>query len=139
MAGYSGTPLVQKLGVKAGHKVSLIKAPAGFRQELGALPDQARFSGAANGPLDVVLLFVKSRGELEAQFGDLAKRLASAGMLWVAWPKKASGVATDLTENVVREIGLEGGLVDIKVCAVDEVWSGLKFVIRLKDRPKAAR
>ena len=139
MAGYSGTPLVQKLGVKVGHKVSLVKAPAGFKQELGPLPEEARFTSAQQSPLQVVLLFVKSRADLESQFGELARRLEPAGMLWVAWPKKASGVATDLTENVVREVGLQAGLVDIKVCAVNEVWSGLKFVIRVKDRPKAAR
>jgi hypothetical protein len=86
-------------------------------------------------PLDFAIVFVKSAADLKKKFAKVAKQLAPAGMLWVSWPKKASGVATDLNENDVRDIGLKAGLVDVKVCAVNEIWSGLKFVIRVKDRP----
>ncbi len=136
MAGYSGTPLVRKLGVKEDHQVALVHAPADFGQTLGQLPAGVTVAHSANGdePLDVIVYFVKSAQELRRQFPVLARRLTSAGGLWVAWPKKASGVATDLSEGVVRAVGLEAGLVDNKVCAIDEVWSGLRFVIRLKDR-----
>ena len=125
MAGYSGTPLAQKLGIKPGASVALVHAPAGF--ELGVLAN-----GAA--PFDVLLAFFTEAGELAGGFGDLACQLKPNGGLWIAWPKKASGVASDLNENVVREIGLAAGLVDNKVCAVDETWSGLRFVYRLADR-----
>jgi hypothetical protein len=134
MAGYSGTPLVQKLGIKPNARLHLVNAPPDFAVTLGPLPAGVeRFGGTAK-ELDVVLLFVTERAALAERFPKAAARLASAGMLWVAWPKKASGVATDLTENVVRDIGLAAGLVDTKVCAIDDVWSGLKFVYRLKDR-----
>jgi hypothetical protein len=137
MAGYSGTPLPTKLGIKEGHRVALIGAPRGFERTLGALPAGAATRTDARGAgLDVILLFTKRRSELERRFAALATKLAPAGGLWVAWPKQASGVATDLTEGVVRAIGLARGLVDNKVCAVDDVWSGLRFVIRLKDRPR---
>ena len=134
MAGYSGTPLVKKLGIKPGHSIALLYPPAGFENELVDLPKDVKRGEAAKPPLDLVLLFVKSAAELKKEFGRQAKRLAPAGMLWVSWPKKASGVVTDLSENVVREHGLKVGLVDVKVCAVNEIWSGLKFVILLKDR-----
>jgi hypothetical protein len=137
MAGYSGTPLVQKLGIKPDHAVGLAGAPAGFLDYLGPLPGGATVVHDAKARLDVALLFVTAAAELARQFPRLAKRLNPAGGLWVAWPKKASGVATDLTEDVVRRIGLDVGLVDNKVCAIDDVWSGLRFVIRLQDRPKA--
>jgi hypothetical protein len=134
MAGYSGTPLPQKLGIKEQFRVALLDLPADVRDELkDAL---AGCHVAKNGPLDFAMTFVKSSNELRKRFPRLAKQLAPAGMLWVSWPKKTSGVATDLTENEVRNIGLEAGLVDVKVCAVNEVWSGLKFVIRVKDRAK---
>lgn len=144
VAGYSGTPLPKKLGIKQGHRVALIGAPAGFEKTLGPLPDDVGLTAGARGkaPLDVVVLFTKKKADLVRRFARLAERLAPAGGLWVAWPKKASCVATDLTEGVVREHGLAAGLVDNKICAVDETWSGLRFVIRLKDRPrgkKAAR
>ncbi len=138
-AGYSGTPLVKKLGIKDGFRIALVGAPDGFRTELEGLPDNVSFVTSVKGQLDFVLFFVKTRSELMRNFSRLASALKPAGMLWVAWPKKASGVATDLSDGVVREIGLDGGLVDVKVCAVNEVWSGLKFVIRVKDRPKASR
>lgn len=135
MAGYSETPLAKKLGIKEGFRVALVGAPAGFRRELVGLPDGVKFVTSVQTSLDVILFFVKSQFELTQNFTRLASRLAPAGMLWIAWPKKASGVMTDLSDNSVRQIGLDAGLVDVKVCAVNEVWSGLKFVIRVRDRP----
>jgi len=136
MAGYSGTPLPKKLGLKEAQRLALLNAPAGF--SLGALPDGAQTSTKLAGkePLDVIVLFVKARAALQKQFAPAAKRLTPAGRLWVAWPKKASGVKTDLTEDVAREVGLPEGLVDNKVCAIDETWSGLQFVWRLENRPR---
>jgi hypothetical protein len=134
MAGYSGTPLVQKIGIKPGHRVVLRNHPASFLEDLGKLPDGAQSSDRLSGKANVVVYFSDKRAALEKDFSRLSDALASDGMLWIGWPKKASGRPTDLTENVVREIGLERGLVDVKVCAIDETWSGLKFVIRLKDR-----
>ena len=130
--GYSGTPLVQKLGIKPGARLQFVSPPPKLPRLLGPLPTGA--NAATRGTLDFALLFVQQLGELTAQFGRLRDRLESNGMLWVAWPKKTSGVATDLTENVVRDFGLNHGLVDVKVCAIDETWSGLKFVRRLSDR-----
>jgi hypothetical protein len=127
-AGYSGKPLVTKLGIKPGHRIALVSAPAGFR--LDGLPEDVRGLGPSARELDVVMLFVKSRAELARGFKRETARLASGGMLWVAWPKKASGVKTDMTEDVVREIVLPAGWVDVKVCAVDETWSGLKILRR---------
>ena len=137
MAGYSGTPLSKKLGIKEGFRVALVGAPAGFRRELVDLPKQISFVTSLEDDLDLILFFTKSRAELSANFSRLSSKLAPAGMLWIAWPKKASGVETDLSDYVVRDTGLEAGLVDVKVCAVNDVWSGLKFVIRVKDRPRA--
>jgi hypothetical protein len=139
MAGYSGTPLVKKLGIKKGFRVALLGAPDGFRGELEELPDGVSFVTSIQGQLDLVLFFAKTRSELTRNFSRLATKFAPAGMLWIAWPKRASGVATDLSDGVVREIGLDAGLVDVKVCAINEIWSGLKFVIRVKDRPKASK
>ena len=136
MAGYSATPLARKLGFKENFRAALVNAPEDFGATLGELPGGVRFVGPGRGPLDLVVLFVEGRREMEKAFVKLAARLAPAGMLWVAWPKKSSGVETDLSETVVRETGLALGLVDTKVCAVDETWSGLRFVIRLKDRPR---
>jgi hypothetical protein len=137
MAGYSGTPLVKKLGFKPGFRVAFPGAPGDFLPTLGDLPDDVsiRPRHEGEGPLDLVVLFVTSRADLTPTFSATSSELTPAGMLWVAWPKKASGVATDLDENVIREIGLAAGLVDVKVCAIDDVWSGLKFVTRVKDRP----
>lgn len=139
MAGYSGTPLAKKLGIKEECRVALINEPPGFRETLDALPANVAFLNRSAKSLDLILLFVKLHSELSANFAKLASKLAPAGMLWIAWPKRASGVQTDLTENLVRDVGLKVGLVDTKVCAIDEVWSGLKFVIRLKDRPGAGK
>ena len=129
MAGYSGTPLAKKLGIKEKFRVA-----AEVKAELKSALASCQI--AKDGPVDFAMIFVKTAGELKKQFPRLAKLLAPSGMLWVSWPKKASGVASDIGENDVRRIGLEAGLVDVKVCAVNEVWSGLKFVIRVKDRPQ---
>ena len=136
MAGYSGTPLAKKLGFKEGFRASLVNEPAGFRSELEDLPPGISFVTSIQPNLDLILFFAKSQEELIANFPRLAAKLAPTGMLWIAWPKRTSGVVTDLSDNAVREIGLEAGLVDVKVCAVNQVWSGLKFVIRVKDRPR---
>jgi hypothetical protein len=130
--GYSGTPLVEKLGIKPGARLQFVSKPKELAGLLGELP--AGYRMASRGALDFALLFVKARSDLRRGFARLRDRLEPNGMLWVAWPKKASGVATDLTEGVVRSFGLQSGLVDVKVCAVDDTWSGLKFVRRLKDR-----
>lgn len=136
MAGYSGTPLVKKLGIKPKCEVAFVNAPRNFLHQL-ELPMGVKVQSISRSSnLDFVLLFVKTRTILTGAFTQCAQKLKSDGMLWVSWPKRASGVATDLNENIVREIGLAAGLVDVKVCAVDEIWSGLKFVYRLKDRPK---
>lgn len=119
--------------MKPGAAVALIHEPPNFEAALAPLPENVQFATA---PYDVVLAFFTRLSEVENEFAGLAERLQPAGGLWVAWPKKSSGVATDLNENVIREIGLAAGLVDNKVCAVTDVWSGLRFVYRLKDRPK---
>jgi hypothetical protein len=133
MAGYSGTPLIQKIGIKAGHRIVLRNHPETFLKELGPLPEGAMQSNG--GQANVVVCFTERLVDLKKAFPAMAGKLAPDGMLWISWPKKASGRPTDLTEDVVRKVGLECGLVDVKVCAIDETWSGLKFVIRLKDRP----
>jgi len=135
MPGYSGTPLPKKLGIKEGFRVCLVDAPADVRAELKA--ELAKCEVPRSGPIDFAMVFTKSKGALPKAFARVAEQLVSAGMLWVSWPKKTSGVATDVDENVVRAIGLAAGLVDVKVCAVTEIWSGLKFVRRLKDREKS--
>jgi hypothetical protein len=134
-AGYSGTPLIQKLGIKANSRVLLFGAPTEF--SLGSLPAGAKLAPARGaGRADVVLCFAKDQRALVSRFAPAAERLETNGGLWVAWPKKASGVTTDLDENLVRELGLSAGLVDNKVCAIDATWSGLRFVVRLRDRPR---
>ena len=134
MAGYSGTPLIKKLGIKEGFRVAIVDGPQNFAKELGPLPTGATALGRPTRSMDFVLVFTKSAAALKRDFARLAKCLAPTGMLWISWPKKSSGVDTDLSENIVREIGLDAGLVDVKVCAVNDVWSGLKFVYRLSDR-----
>lgn len=136
MAGYSGTPLSQKLGIKPGSRVALVRAPEGFEHALEPMPDGARLRHQARGEHDVVLFFATRLAELERRFDTLARATQTAGGLWIAWPKRTAGVATDLRESIVRETGLAHGLVDNKVCAVDDTWSGLRFVYRLVDRPK---
>ena len=134
MAGYSGTPLATKLGIKEGHRLAFVGAPPGYRELLGELPRGVDCGDELTGTLDLIQLFAASRAELEPVLRQAIEHLAMAGALWVSWPKRASGVATDLDENVVRRIGLDLGVVDVKVCAVDQTWSGLKFVRRLRDR-----
>jgi hypothetical protein len=139
MAGYSATPLPRKLGLKAGARLGLMGAPKGFAQTLGALPLGVTTSDATRGSseLDVIVCFASSRAELVRILPKAHQRLHPSGGLWICWPKKASGVVTDVTENDVRSLGLAAGLVDNKVCAVDETWSGLRLVVRIEDRPKA--
>jgi hypothetical protein len=134
MAGYSGTPLIKKLGIKEGFAFALIDAPKNFRKELGMLPANVKVVVSSDKRLDLIMLFVTSERGLIGKFSLLASKLSPAGMLWVAWPKKSSGVPTDLSFSTVQRVGLDAGLVDVKICAVNDVWSGLKFVYRLKDR-----
>jgi hypothetical protein len=136
-AGYSGTPLPRKLGIRDGHRVLLVRAPAGF--DLGDLHSVdlhdvvlQRRAGAT--PYDVILAFAPDQRTLDRIFSGLARRLVSNGGLWIAWPKRSSGVPSDLDDNTVRAVGLAAGLVDNKVCAIDEIWSGQRFVVRLRDR-----
>ena len=135
MAGYSGTPLIKKLGIKENFNVAFVNAPDGYERSL-ELPRTLIVSSRSKKPLDFVQLFVKTRRELEQKFPQYSARLSPSSMFWISWPKKSSGVVTDLTEDVIRAIGLANGMVDVKVCAVDDIWSGLKFVFRLQDRPK---
>jgi hypothetical protein len=137
VAGYSGTPLARKLGIGAGASVALLGAPAGLEAELDPLPEGVRITRRLGRDHDVAVLFATARADLARRFPQVAARIRPAGGLWVAWPKRSSGVATDLTEDVLREVGLPHGLVDNKVCAVTEVWSGLRFVWRKEHRPTA--
>jgi hypothetical protein len=132
---YSGTPLARKLGIGPGAVVGLIGAPDGFYGAIRALPDGVRVRRRPLGPCDVIVSFHRRRAELQRRLPALRGALADAGGLWLAWPKRTSGVQTDLDERVVRELGLGVGLVDNKVCAIDCTWSGLRFVYRLVDRP----
>ena len=141
MAGYSGTPLTKKLGIKDGHRLALLGAPTGFPGTLDPLPEEVHVAKSLRGKLsfDVLVLFCDKLTELERKLPLAVKRLATDGGLWISWPKEASGLPTDLTGDVVRATGLATGLVDNKVCAIDETWSGLRFVFRLKDRPARRR
>ena len=134
MAGYSGTPLVKKLGIKEGHRLAFPGAPEGFEELLGELPAGARVKNRASGPLDVIVFFTRSRAELARRLPALRGAMDPAAGLWIAWPKRSSGVETDITEDVARDLGADNALVDNKVCAIDETWSGLRLVIRLRDR-----
>jgi hypothetical protein len=128
LSGYSGTPLVRKLGIKPGSSLALVRAPAGFRRELVGLPSDVRVTTRVAGAPDITVWFTGSERELARGIASMSRRMGAG--LWIAWPKKASGIATDLTEDAVRAAGLAHGLVDYKVCAVNEVWSGLKFARR---------
>lgn len=139
MAGYSGTPLVHKIGIKPGNRVLLRNDPRSFLSNLGRLPDGVATTDRVAGKANVAVYFTDKLAALEKDFMALARAIEPDGMLWIAWPKKASGKATDLTEDVVRRVALERGLVDVKVCAIDDTWSGLKLVVRLKDRPAAQK
>ena len=134
MPGYSGTPLPKKLGIKDGFRVSLIDVPPDVIAELKQSLDKCELAGNSKQALDFAMVFTKSSAALTKEFKRISRQLSPAGMIWISWPKKTSGVPTDLNENLIRAIGLAAGLVDVKVCAVTDVWSGLKFVRRLKDR-----
>ena len=129
-AGYSGTPLPKKLGFKPGFAAAYVDPPDGFDALIGELPDGVTVRRQLRGPLDLVVCFVTARRDFERRLPKLRAALAPAGMLWIAWPKRASGVPTDMTEDVVREVALPTGLVDTKVAAIDATWSGLRLVIR---------
>ena len=134
-AGYSGTPLPRKLGIKPGHAVAVLGGPAGLAGSLAAQSGADVAEGLpAAGPLDVIVTFVRWRDEFESQLPGLRARMAPACGLWIAWPKRAARVPTDMTDHVIREVALPTGLVDNKVCAIDETWSGLRLVIRLEHR-----
>ncbi len=132
LAGYSGTPLLKKLGIKPGIEVALVNTPNDFEQTLGTLPDSVSISPKLNSQFDLILWFTTKRSELEGQITSISTHLHNKGGLWIIWPKKASGKSTDLTQAVVREIGLANGLVDYKIAAIDATWSGLKFAKRKK-------
>jgi len=134
MAGYSGTPLAQKLGIKAGVTVVVINSPDNYRSLLGKFANDAKFSNRVTTNSNFIHFFTKHRSELKRQLHRLRSKMAEAATLWVSWPKKSSGISTDITEDVIRAVALPLGFVDIKVCAVDEVWSGLKLVIRRSER-----
>jgi hypothetical protein len=134
MAGYSKTPLLPKLGMKPGHKVWVVNAPDGYWEWLGPLPMGVRVEQTAGSDYDFIHFFSDRGAELTAAFPTLKASLAKHGLLWISWPKKAARLPTDLNENVIRDMGLANGLVDVKVAAINEVWSGLKFVYRLEDR-----
>ena len=133
-AGYSNRTLVAKLGIKPGMRVALVNAPHGYGAILRPLPPGVQVTARVRGPLPFIQLFSTTRTELERRLPALIRALAQDGALWISWPKQASGVETDLTEDVIRAVALPAGVVDVKVCAVDEVWSGLKLVRRRRDR-----
>jgi len=134
MAGYSGTPLPQKLGIKPGLTVVAINPPANYRRLLGQIPDSVTFSERLKSGSSFVHLFTSRRSEMQKKMSILRDKISDNGAIWVSWPKKSSGISTDVTEDVIREIALPLGFVDIKVCAVDEIWSGLKLMIRRENR-----
>ncbi len=135
MAGYSGTPLPKKLGIREEQTVALLDAPDGFEEILGPLPDGVVVRRAARGRNDVIVSFHRTRRSFEQRLPVAMRALDVDGGLWIAWPKRASGVETDMTEDVVREVGLPTGMVDNKVCAIDDTWSGLRLVLRKEHRP----
>lgn len=138
MAGYSGTPLPKKLGLKPQLRAAFFQLPGDVKTALKDSLSGCRLIKDGRAELDFAMIFIKSQAEMEEQLPKFLQHLAPAGMLWVSWPKKTSGMVTDLNENDVRRIGLTAGLVDVKICAVSEVWSGLKFVIRVKDRARVS-
>jgi len=138
MAGYSGTPLPKKLGIKEGSSVLLRLAPEGFERTLRPLPDAAKVALTGRTPFDVIVFFAANRATLQRELPGMIGKLKQDGGLWLAWPKKTSGKLTDLEESFVRTSGLAAGLVDNKICAIDETWSGLRFVYRLRDRAEVA-
>lgn len=132
---YSGTPLPRKLGIKEGSVVAFVGEPANFRATLGRLPPDTEVRSRVRGPLDVIVYFTTRASELRRRFGPLAKSLAPSGGLWVAYPKKVSGVTTELSFQEVQSTGLDAGLVDNKGCAIDDVWTAVRFVVRREERP----
>jgi hypothetical protein len=134
MAGYSGKPLAQKLGIKPAMTVTVINQPADYRQLLGEGADGVEFSDRTSTDLSFVHLFTTRRSELEKQFSRLRKKIPDTGTIWISWPKKSGGVPTDVTEDVIRAVALRLGFVDVKVCAIDETWSGLKLMVRRSER-----
>lgn len=134
MAGYSGTPLPQKLGIKPGMIVVAIDAPGNYRKLLGEIPSGVNFATRPIGNTKLIHFFATRRSDLQKQLSILRRKIADDAALWVSWPKKSSGVASDITEDVIRAVALPLGFVDIKVCAVDEIWSGLKLMIRKGNR-----
>jgi predicted CoA-binding protein len=135
MAGYSKRSLVEKLGIQEGFRIAVVNPPDDYKNTLGKLPNYARLVHEPEESLDLIHIFSRDKRDVGREIPRLKRRIFPTGALWVSWPKGSSGVKTDLNENVIREIGLKSGLVDVKVCAVDETWSALKFVYRLKDRP----
>ncbi len=133
-AGYSGTPLVKKLGIGTASRVKTWNAPSDYKDLLGPLPSEVTISSRLRAPVDLWHLFVTSQSELRARLERCIGEITQSGMIWVSWPKKSSGMHSDVTEDVIRSVGLPLGLVDVKVCAVDETWSGLKMVIRKVNR-----
>jgi hypothetical protein len=134
MAGYSGTPLLKKLGFKEGFRIYVLNPPETYFGSLGKLPLGVQVVESLKTPLNLVHFFPKNLADYESRLKNLKKALDPEGMIWVSWPKKASKIETDLSEEGIRSFGRKNGLVDIKVCAVDEIWSGLKFVIPVKSR-----
>jgi hypothetical protein len=134
MAGYSQTPLVRKLGIKPNSKLYFFQPPEKYFDWLNPLPDKIDIRTGITGVVDFVHIFTRDKNTFQNEFLKARNALHKDGMLWVSWPKKSARLETDLDENVIREFGLKNGMVDVKVCAVDEIWSGLKFVFRLKDR-----
>lgn len=139
MAGYSQTPLPQKLGIKPGLNVVTINAPTNYRRLLGTIPQGVIFSDRLKPDSGFVHVFIRKRSELANRLPVLREKIADTGIVWVSWPKRSSGVPTDVTEDVIRDIALPLGLVDVKVCAIDETWSGLKLMVRRTNRKVAAK
>lgn len=136
MAGYSGTPLVKKLGIKPGYRIRVVDAPCAYEEIVGPLPEEVTLTARSSGNLHMVHVFVREARQLSATLKKLGAAILPDGMIWVSWPKKAARMETDVTEDVIRSAALPLGLVDVKVCAVDDVWSGLKLVIRRELRKK---
>lgn len=135
MAGYSPNPLLKKLGIKENYRIQVFNAPESYWKDLGPLPENVEgVEAAGSEEIDFIHFFTKSADEMRNEIHTLKAHLKKSGMLWISWPKKASKVPTDMSDGIVRSTGLEAGLVDVKVCAVDEIWSGLKFMYRIKDR-----
>jgi hypothetical protein len=139
MAGYSGTPLPQKLGIKPGLSVVTINTPTNYRRLLGTIPEGVTFFDRLKPESSFVHVFIKRRSELEKKLSILREKIADTGTIWVSWPKRSSGVSTDVTEDVVRAVALPLGFVDVKVCAIDETWSGLKLMVRRRNRKPPVR